>query len=436
MGDSEAQNPRLAMFANMDFSGVLRGRSFPMERWEEVATHGLPWVPANVLLSPLNTIPVPNPFGPLGETRLRAGEGKPMTLPARGDRPALQLHVCDILTTEDDPWPVCPRGQLKAATGALRAHGLTLRVGFEQECYITGLQEQATPAFSLAGTRAASGLAMEVQAMLGTTGTRLEQFVAEFGEYQFEVAAPPLEALEAADFVVFTREAIRDAARGRGGHATFAPKPFANAPGSGVHIHLSLWQDDRPVLARNDTLSDTAQHFLAGILFHLPQILALTTASHNSFGRLQPSSWVGIYNCWGTRNREAAVRFCPRGRAADGSNPRATLEYRLSDGSASPHIALAALIRAGVDGLADRLTLPSDVQADPATLSDAERAAISVTDIPRSLSDAVAALERSGIASTWFDPLFEAALLSVRRNDISDATAAGKDYAKKFRAAV
>ncbi|MEL6196941.1 MAG: glutamine synthetase family protein [Pseudomonadota bacterium] len=431
------ETPRIAMLANADLSGVVRGRSFPIERLDELRRTGLPWVPANILLSPVNTIPPGNPFGPVGETRLRAGSGLAMTMPARGERPAALLQISDICTTDDAPWPVCPRGQLARAVDDLAAqHGLRLEVGFEHELFITGLQDRPTPAFSLAGTRAASGLAEDVQAMLRTAGTRLDQFAAEFGAHQFEISAPIHDALTAADHAVLAREAIRDAARARGAHASFAPKPFAEAPGSGVHIHLSLWRGDTPVTAAEDRLSAEASAFLAGILAHLPALLGFTLASANSFERLLPSNWVGIYRCWGERNREAAVRFCPRGRSADGRNAGASLEYRLADGSASPHLALAALIRAGMDGLAEGAALPAGVDCDPAGLSAGERADRGIDALPASLEVCLDGLEESGLAGAWFGETLAAALMSVRRNDVADAARLGDRYRDAFSATI
>ncbi|MEM6945440.1 MAG: glutamine synthetase family protein, partial [Pseudomonadota bacterium] len=359
--------------------------------------------------------------------------GRPMILPARGERPAVVFHIADICTTDDASWPVCPRGQLKRAVDDLASeHGLRLEVGFEHELFITGLQETPTPAFSLMGTRAVSGIADEVQAMLRTAGTRLDQFVAEFGAHQFEIAAPVLDALAAADHAVLSREAIRDAARARGTHATFAPKPFANAPGNGVHIHLSLWRGDAPVTAAEDALAPEGAAFLAGVLAHLPSVLAFTLGSVNSYERLLPSNWVGIYRCWGERNREAAVRFCPRTRSADGRNPGASLEYRLADGSASPHLALAAIIRAGMAGLAQGLALPDGVDCDPAGLTAEERKARGIDDLPPTLDAALSGLEKSGLARAWFGELFEAAFFSVCRNDVGDAARLGEAYRAQF----
>ncbi|MEM6762148.1 MAG: glutamine synthetase, partial [Pseudomonadota bacterium] len=257
--------------------------------------------------------------------------------------------------------------------------------------------------------------------------TRLEQFVAEFGENQFEIAAPIRDSLGAADHAVLSREAIRDAARGRGAHATFAPKPDLSHAGSGVHIHFSLWDGDgRPVTAANGGCTATSGAFAAGILEHLEAVMAFSTPTPNSFQRITESSWVGVFACFGVRNREAAIRLAPRTPAADGTNPGASLEFRLCDGSANPYLSLAAIIRAGMLGLKGGLATPASVEKDPAFIPAQEREAKGIRRVPMTVADCLAAAEPH--AADWFGPLFWQAFTSVRRNDIADAERLAADY--------
>ncbi|MEO1103469.1 MAG: glutamine synthetase, partial [Pseudomonadota bacterium] len=238
------ERPKVATIANLELSAVMRGRAIPIERLDDVLDGGLPWVPCNVCLSPSNSIPPDNPFGPMGETTLVPVRDPSMILPAREDRPAMAVYLADITHHDGTFWEGCARSQLTRALAELKAnHGLSLKVGFEHECFIYGLGDGPTAAFSLAGVRKASGLAEEVQQTLATAGTRLDQFIPEYGVDQFEIASPVREAMRACDEAVFAREAIRDAARARGAQATFAPKPDLTQVGSGVHIHFSLWDE-------------------------------------------------------------------------------------------------------------------------------------------------------------------------------------------------
>ena len=412
--------PRFAFIGNQELSAIFRGRSVPIERLEKVLKEGMPWVPTNVCLSASNTIPPDNPFGPMGETRIVADPKRVMTLPERPDRPAMEIYLADITEPDGAFWGACGRSQLKRALADLEAEGYKLKVGFEHELYIAGLGEISSPAYSLAGSRLVSELAAEVLETLATADARLDQFMAEFGHHQFEISSPVRGALRAADEAVFAREAIREAALARGLKATFAPKPDLGQAGSGVHIHMSLWErDGEPVTGEKNLPTPVAGAFAAGILRHIDAVMAYTAPTPNSYERIAPSSWVGAFNCMGVKNREAAIRFVPRPADKDGANPGASLEYRVADGSANPYLALAALVRAGLSGIRDRLPVPLGVDRDPASLGEEERDARGIRRVAASLPEVLAAAEP--LAGDWFGDLFWRAYGSVRRNEIGDA---------------
>lgn len=425
---TEPSAPRFAALVNLELNAVMRGRPFPIERLDAVLGEGLPWVPANSCISAVNTIPPDNPFGPVGETRLVAIPGPAMILPAREDRPAMALHLAEIRHHDGTFWEACPRSQLARALADLkRQHGLSLNVGFEHECYIYGLDASPSAAYSLAGARKISGLAAEVQATLATCNTRLEQFIPEFGVDQFEIASPVADALTAADHAALAREAIRDAARARGAHATFAPKPDLGEAGSGVHIHFSLWDENgAPRTAQDGGLTATSAAFVAGILAHLEAVMAYTTPSPNSFDRIAETSWVGVFACFGVRNREAAIRLCPRAPGPDAHHPAASLEFRLCDGASNPYLALTALVRAGMLGLETALPAPESIEIDPARIDPATREARGIRRVPRTVGACLDAA--APLAPAWFGDLFWQAYASTRRNEIADAQSAGAGY--------
>ncbi|RAI03380.1 glutamine synthetase [Acuticoccus sediminis] len=413
-------SPRFAFIGNLELSAIFRGRSVPVELLDRVLKSGMPWVPTNVCLSASNTIPPDNPFGPMGETRLIADPKRKIVLPARESRPAMEVYLADITEPDGSFWEACARSQLKRALADLEDAGYKLKVGFEHELYIHGLTEISAPAYSLPGSRAVSELAAEVFETLATAGTRLDQFMSEFGHHQFEISSPVRGALRAADEAVFARETIRDAALARGLRATFAPKPDLTEAGSGVHVHMSLWdRDGTPVTGHNGQPTAVAGSFAAGILRQIDAVMAYTAPTPNSYDRIAPSSWVGAFNCVGIKNREAAIRFVPRQPDKDGSNPGASMEYRVTDGSANPYLTLAALVRAGLAGIRDELPVPVSVDQDPATLSEEERSARGIRRVAASLPEVLAAAEP--FAAEWFGETFWRAYGSVRRNEINDA---------------
>ena len=429
------EEPRAAMVGNVELSAVLRGRSFPIERLDDILSAGLPWVPTNSCISASNTIPPDNPFGPMGETKLVAIPETRMLLPSRDDRPTMALYLSEITHHDGAFWEVCARSQLRRALDDMKArYGLTMKIGFEQELYIDGLEDVHTPAYSLAGSRRVSGFAAEVQQILGTANTRVDQFAAEYGEHQFEISHPVREALKGCDEVVLAREAIRDTARGHGAHATFAPKPDVTQAGSGIHIHFSLWDESGPRTCHSGALTATSGAFAAGILKYIEAVMAFTTPSPNSFHRISESSWVGVFACLGIRNREAAIRLCPRGPKADGAHPGASLEYRLCDGASNPYLALAALVRAGMMGLDEALDPPQSADMDPAKMTAEVRESRGYRRVPHELQPCLDAA--APLAKEWFGELFWSAYDSVRRNEINDAENAGQLYPAQLARAI
>ncbi|MFN0192795.1 MAG: hypothetical protein ACKVP5_12620 [Aestuariivirga sp.] len=401
---------------HQDFSGLLRGRSVPKERRKE-AIAGLPWVPANFSIGPTNILPPDNPFGPMGEIRLFPDQSTLTTLPAYGNRPAFDLVLCDARMPDGTAWPYCPRTTLKTAIARLKKEaGLTMKVAFEHEFLVKGLNQQAHPAFSLSSGRNVSHLANLVMVTLEKSGIKLEQFQAEYWTDQFEISSVPTDPLEAADRVVLTLEVIRDCARQLGLHASFIPKPAVNAAGNGVHAHFSLYRDGKPVTAAKDWVTETSGAFAQGILDHAESVVPFTCLSTNSYLRLRPHSWVGSYTCIGVKNREAMIRLVPRKPDAKHNNPSASLEYRTTDATANVYLALATLIGAGLDGLKAMRT-PVNTAEDPDGIPQARRDELSIRHLPQTMEAALKGMDVAA-ANRWLGSETVIAYLACRREDL------------------
>jgi glutamine synthetase len=402
---------------HQDFSGIMRGRSVPKQRRKEALAGGLPWVPANYSIGPTNILPGDNPFGPMGEIRLFPDPSALATLPAYADRPAFDLVLCDGRMPDGTPWAYCPRTALKTAIARLKKEaGLTMKVAFEHEFLVKGLNQQSHPAFSLSSGRNVSHLADLVMTTLGKVGIELEQFQAEYGTDQFEISSVPTDPLAAADRVVLTLEVIRDCAKQLGLHASFLPKPLLNAAGNGVHIHFSLYRDGKPVTAAQDWVTETSGAFTQGLLDHAETAIPFTCLSTNSYLRLRPHSWVGAYTCVGVKNREAMIRLVPRKADAKGNNPNASLEYRVTDATANVYIALAAIIGAGLDGLRAKRA-PTNVSQDPDGIPESERKKMGIRHLPQSMEDALKGLDVTA-ANRWLGHDLVTAYLACRREDL------------------
>ena len=162
--------------------------------------------------------------------------------------------------------------------------------------------------------------------------------------------------MRAADDAVITRELAQAVAFRFGQRVSFTPIRDPNGTGNGTHIHFSfLDKDDRPVLydeKRPWQLSLMGSQFLAGIQHHLPALCAVTAPSVASYYRLRPNRWAPVQRRLGALDRGAALRICPVSASIRSSaRGSSTLEFRVADATASPYLALAVLIQAGLDGV-------------------------------------------------------------------------------------
>jgi glutamine synthetase len=328
-----------------------------------------------------------------------------VTLPAYDERPAFDLALCDGRMPDGSPWPYCPRTALKHALKRLKDEaGLTMKVAFEHEFLVQGMNQRAHPAFSVSSGRTVSHLAEKCMVTLAKADIQLEQFQAEYGFDQFEISSVPADPLRAADKAVLTMETIRD-----------QPKPDPKGIGSGVHIHFSLYKNGKPITAEKDWITATSGAFAQGILDHAETAVLFSCPTTNSYLRLRPHSWVGSYTCLGVKNREAMIRLVPRKADANGNNPNASLEYRVADGTANVYLTLAAIIGAGLDGLKANKK-PHNVSQDPESLTAEARKGMAIRHLPQSLQEALLGFDTAQ-ASTWLGDDLVAAYMACRRED-------------------
>jgi glutamine synthetase len=413
-----------------DLSGLARGRAVPAGELDAHLRSGVGWVPANHALTPHGPVADGSPFGSVGDLRLlpdgaaSARARVDADAAPGGPGPALDLLLCDIVETDGSPWPACPRTCLRDALGDLqRELGCTLHASFEHEFQLLAPEPPEVP-FSVVALRRALPFSSRVFDALAQAGLEPERIFAEYAPHQFEIPVSPAEGLAAADRAVLLREVVREVARGCGTRATFTPLLDPDQAGNGVHVHLSLRSgDDSAVLydaSRPGNLSELGGRFAAGVLRHAPALCALTAPSPVSAARLQPHRWSAGAVCVGDRNREALLRIPPL-ITLGGGDPAAQmrLEYRACDGTANPHLVLAAIVRAGLSGVRDGLAAPAVLDRDPAELDGGDAERFGVGALPRSLADALAELERDGELRGLLPALLLAAHVAIKRTELT-----------------
>lgn len=422
-GTAPAASP-LVTIVTTDIAGITRGRSVEASAFEGILERGVGWVPADISLTPFDPIADPNPWGSKGDLRLIPDPVARFQVSGSRAATPLDFVMGDIVELDGSPWSCCVRTQLKDTLRLFHEEtGLSVIAAFEQEFQVLGEPWPAAPAFSLQALRRADPFGPEVLAALRSAGIEPETFIAEYGRDQFEVTTAPVLALRAADEAVAVREIVRETARLLGLRTSFAPKTAVAGAGNGVHVHLSFRDaEGRPAAfdpARPGRLSATAGAFAAGVLDHLPALVALTAPSVISYLRLKPHHWSSAWTWLGERDREATLRICPTVEIGGRDpGPQLNLEFRAADACASPHLVMTAILRAGLDGIIRGLTTPPIVDADPLTMSQAERARLGIAPLPDSLPAALAAFEADETARVWFDPVFLETYLGMKRAEL------------------
>lgn len=391
-----------------DLIGITRGRSFPSDELEHYQAAGCGWVPANSALTPQDIIASSSPWGAYGDLRLIPDLSSRVTVGSGPDAnaPVLDFIHADIRETDGQAWGACPRTLLRDEIERYHDElGLQVNAAFEHEFNLhAGIAEHA--AFSLEAQRQGAEFGGWLLSALRAGGVEPEMFLPEYGKHQYEITCRPTLGVAAADRAVNVREITREIARQMGLDLSFAPKTAAEAVCNGVHLHVSLLDlAGQPMLydaGTSNGLSSIGQHWAAGVLHFLPALCAFTAPTPLSYQRLQPHHWSASYACLGQQNREAALRICPTVTLGGKSAAQQfNLEFRAMDATASPHLAMAALLIAGRLGIEQRLALNAITDEIPDSLNDEQRKVRGIVALPASLAQALDCLRDSAAFNEW-----------------------------------
>ena len=388
------------MVCTSDFAGQVRGKGFPArelaERWEK----GVGWTPTNVMINCFGNIPA-TPWGASGDLLMRPDPAGDVTIDL-GDGAAPERFILGYVDElNGDPWACCPRHLLKQALDDLaREFGLYLRVAFEHEFTCIGVEPRLGGAYGLESVRTLGDLPEIILAAVDRAQLEPDTFLPEYSPGQFEITVRPALGLEAADRAVKLRQIVRAACQRKGLRASFSPIMRKGGVGNGVHIHFSLEDKAGKPLSYDragpNGVSAVAGSFVAGVLAHGQALCAVTAPSGISYERLRPNAWSASVTNLGNKDREALVRICPVSEKPGADVQRAfNFEFRAADAAATPHLALGAIVRAGLHGLRNKSPLPRAASViEIAKMSKAECEAGGIRTLPRSLAEALDHLER------------------------------------------
>ena len=414
---------RLVRFLYCDNGGVVRGKATHVERLGDRLRTGIGLTVAMQAMNSLDQLQPVEEMGPVGEIRLVPD---PETFTVLPYAPHSAVMLVDHLRLDGQPYEAGPRNFLKRMAARLAERGMVLSCAVENEWSLATQRDghyvpvDESLCFSTVGMAASAEVTDATVAALGEQGIQVEQYYAELGHGQQELSVAPRPAVQAADTQILVRETLRGVAARSGLVASLAPKPWPDQAGNGAHIHFSLWDGDGQRNLFHDPagrfgLSRTAEQFLAGVLTHVPGLLALTAPSVNSYQRLLPQHWSSAFVCWGPDNREATVRVPSTFWGMEQASTN--LEFKPTDASCNPYLAFGGLIAAGLDGMERELEAPEPLSVDPATLSDREREAAGAHRYPTTLQDSIEALERDQVLVEALGDLLARSYLAVRRSE-------------------
>lgn len=416
-------------------AGLIHAKAVPLARVAAFVDPGLGASPVwHVFAIDQAGVVTGDAIGVVGDLRIRID---PAAVRVLGD--GLAWAPGDFFTQDGTPDPFCSRGTLRRVEERLNAARFEALVGHEMEFVLVGPDGARLPSelwaqYGLAGVLEHEGFVRDVMEAAAASGVAIEQLHPEYGVNQFELSLAPLAPVAAADQLILMRIIVGRVARKYGVRVSLSPVPFAGNVGSGAHQHFSLTRDGEPIFAGvpgpggNTPPGESA---IAGLLAGLPGAQGVLSGSILSGLRMQPGLWSGAHVCWGTENREAAVRFVAGGDA----NPHgANVEVKAVDPSANPYFATAAILGLALDGIERNLPLPPEVTVNPATLTADQRTAAAVTQLPSAQSEIIDALDASVLVRDVLGDAAVDAIVAVRRyeqDNYGDLTA--DELAQKFR---
>ena len=311
--------------------------------------------------------------------------------------------ICDITTPDGAPFQGDPRGFLKRMIALAKEKGLELLAGPEAEFFLFERDQDGRPTtrthdkagyFDLAPVDRGESARQQMVTALETMGFLIEASHHECGYGQHEIDFKYADALKTADQVVTFRMVVKTVARDCGLHATFMPKPVYGIAGSGMHVNQSLFKDGVNIFCdpqAPDGLSQTCLHYIGGLMKHARAFTAFTNPIVNSYKRLVPGHEAPLYVTWAQKNRSPMIRI----PATRGKSTR--VEMRSPDPSCNPYLAIGLMLRAGLDGIENKIDPGPAVDCNLYDLTAEEIKALHLATLPGSLEEALKAFQQDDL---------------------------------------
>lgn len=308
--------------------------------------------------------------------------------------------ICDVYRPNGEPFEGDPRYILKRAVKEAAELGYIFEVGPECEFFLFHTDENGMPTtlthekagyFDIGPLDLGENARRDMVLTLEEMGFVVESSHHEIAPAQHEIDFMYDEAVATADNIMTFKLAVKTIAKRHGLHATFMPKPRSGVNGSGMHINMSLSKDGKNIFTDpgdKQGLSKEAYWFIGGIMKHMKGMVAITNPLVNSYKRLVPGYEAPVYLAWSFTNRSPLIRI----PASEGEHTR--IELRCPDPSANPYLALAVCLKAGLDGILNKIEPPESVDSNIFSMTEEEKKQRGIEEIPGTLIEAVKELEK------------------------------------------
>jgi glutamine synthetase len=328
-----------------------------------------------------------------------------VVFPWTSEKGKVARFICDVYTAKGEPFAGDPRNNLKRILKKMEELGFSsFNLGPEPEFFLFKLDAKGEPTlevndhggyFDLAPTDLGENCRRDIVLELEEMGFEIEASHHEVAPGQHEIDFKYADAITACDNIQTFKLVVKTIARKHGLHATFMPKPLFGEAGSGMHFNVSLFKGKENSFYDESIelgLSETAMQFMAGVLAHVQGFTAVTNPTVNSYKRLVPGYEAPCYVAWSAQNRSPLIRI----PSARGLSTR--VEVRSVDPSANPYLAMAVILEAGLEGIRQQLTPPAAINRNIYVMTEEERKANGIENLPPALDDALALLAKDKVA--------------------------------------
>ncbi len=347
--------------------------------------------------------------------------------PWRPQQGKVARFICDVYRADGTPYEIDPRHVLKKEIASAEKMGYTMYVGPECEFFLFHTDEDGMPTtltheqggyFDVGPLDLGENARRDMILTLEDMGFEIISSHHEIAPAQHEIDFRYDEALVTADNLMTFKMVVKTIAKRHGLHATFMPKPKMETYGSGMHINISLSREDGSNAFRdkNDKngLSKEGYYFIGGLMKHMKAITCITNPTVNSYKRFIPGYEAPVYMGWSAKTRGPLIRV------TTGSGDNTRIELRSPDATANPYLALAVLLRAGLDGIKNEIMPPENIDENIQKMTQEQRDALHIEELPRSLKAAVNELEKDELICDVLGEKLAQKIIKAHRKEYRD----------------